>query len=323
MINNFRRTLLCSALLSISFGSMAKEAYPQRTIRLVVPYGTGATTDLMGRLIAQKISEDLKQTVIVDNKGGASGLIGSEFVARSEPDGYTILLATDGTHAGNPFLLKKFPFDAVNDVTPITMGARNLLVLVAHPSLPVKNVKELIEYARKHPGKLSYGSSGNGSPHHLAGVLFNQMAGTDLMHVPYRGGGPAVVDVLGGQVPLIFTSLATVMPHIKSGKLTLLGLTEKSRVKEFPDIPVVAENLPGFEMTSWLAFLGPAKIPKNIVEILNKSIAKALASPDIIAKLNESGLLVKSSSSDEFAKFLKADYDQRGRLITANKISAD
>lgn len=322
MVNILRRTVLCAGALALA-GTAAASDYPNRTITLVVPYGTGATTDLMARLVAQKMSEDLKQSVIVDNKGGAAGLIGSEFVARAKPDGYTILLATDGTHTGNPFLLKKFPFHAVNDVTPITMGARNLLVMVAHPSVPVKTVKELIAYAKKNPGKLSFGSSGNGSPHHLAGVLFNQMAGTDMLHVPYRGGGPAVVDVLGGQIPVIFTSLATVMPHIKSGKLTLLGLTEKDRPKEFADIPSISETLPGFEMSSWLAFVGPANIPKDVVDTLNASIGKVLKSPDVEAKLNENGLLIKPSTADTFGQELKLDYETRGRLITNNKITAE
>lgn len=322
MVKILRRTVLCASALALAGAALASD-FPSRTITLVVPYGTGATTDLMARLVAQKMTEDLKQSVIVDNKGGAAGLIGSEFVARAKPDGYTFLLATDGTHTGNPFLLKKFPFHAVNDVTPITMGARNLLVMVAHPSVPVKSVKELIAYAKQNPGKLSFGSSGNGSPHHLAGILFNQMAGTDMLHVPYRGGGPAMVDVLGGQIPVIFTSLATAMPHIKSGKLTLLGLTEKQRVKEFADIPTIAETLPGFEMGSWLAFIGPAKMPRDVVETLNVSISKALKLPDVEAKLNESGLLVKPSTSEAFAKELKHDYDTRGRLINDNKISAE
>lgn len=323
MVTFNRREALCVGAMALTGSAFAQPDYPNKVINLVVPYGTGATTDLMARLVAQKMGDDLKQTVIVDNKGGAAGLIGSEFVARAKPDGYTILLATDGTHTGNPFLLKKFPFHAVNDVSPISMGARNLLALVAHPSVPVKNVKELIDYAKKNLGKLAYGSSGNGSPHHLAGVLFNQMAGTDILHVPYRGGGPAVVDVVGGQIPLIFTSLATVMPHIKAGKLTLLGLTEKERPKEFAKLPLISETLPGFEMTSWLAFLGPAKMPKEIVDVLNKSINKALKSPDLEAKLNDAGLLVKPSTSEAFAKELQYDYETRGRLITTNKITAE
>lgn len=322
-MNAIKHAIVAGATLVLSTLAAAQGAYPNKTIKLVVPYGTGATTDMMARLVAQKVADDLKQPVIVDNRAGASGMIGSEFVAKAPADGYTFLLATDGTHTGNPFLYKKISYHAVNDFTPIAMGARNLMGLVAHPSLPVKNVAELIDYAKKNPGKLSYGSSGNGSPHHLAGVLFNQMAGTDIMHVAYKGGGPSVVDVLGGQIPLAFTSLATVMPHLKSGKLKLLGLTEKSRAPEFPDLPTIAEALPGFEMNSWLAFVGPANLPADVLKKLNQSVVKALKSPDVAAKLNEAGLLVATSTPEEFGAQLRADYDRRGRLIKQNNIQAD
>ena len=320
---HFVRVALLGAAIATGGAALAQDVFPSRPIKLIVPYSPGATTDLMARLVAQKVSDDLKQPVVVDNRAGASGMIGADFVAKSAPDGYTLLLATDGTHTGNPFLLKKFPFDAINDVTPIAMGAKNLVGLVAHPSLPVKNVQELIDYAKKNPGRLSYGSSGNGSPHHLAGILFNQMAGTDIVHVAYKGGGPSVVDVLSGQIPLAYASLATVMPHIKSGKLKLLGLTDKNRSPEFSSLPTVAETLPGFEMGSWLAFVGPAKLPADVLKKLNQSIVKALKSPDVATKLNEGGLLVVGSTPEEFAAMLRADYDKRGRLIKQNGIQAD
>lgn len=320
---HFLRAALMGAAIVTGGVAVAQDAYPNRMIKLVVPYSPGATTDMMARLVAEKIREDFKQTVVVENRAGASGMIGSDFVAKSAPDGYTILLATDGTHTGNPFLLKKFPFDAINDVTPITLGAKNLVGLVAHPSLPVNNVRELIDHAKKNPGTLTYGSSGNGSPHHLAGILFNQMAGTDIMHVAYKGGGPSVVDVLGGHIPLAYASLATVMPHIKSGKLKLLGLTEKNRAPEFPTLPTVAETLPGFEMGSWLAFAGPANLPAEVLKKLNQSLVKALKMPDVAAKLNEGGLLVVGSTPEEFAAILRADYDTRGRLIKKYGIQSD
>ena len=322
MFKILRAALVGAAMVS---GGMvaAQEAFPSKPIKLVIPYGPGATTDMMARLVGQKVSEDLKQPVVVDNRAGASGMIGSDFVAKSASDGYTILLATDGTHTGNPFLLKKFPFHAVNDVTPIALGAKNLIALVAHPSLPVKSVQERIDYAKKNPGVLSYGSSGNGSPHHLAGILFNQMAGTEIQHVAYKGGGPSVVDVLGGQIQMAYTSLATVMPHIKPGKLKLLGLTEKTRAPEFPNLPTVAETLPGFEMGSWLAFVGPANLPPDVLKKLNQSIVKALKSPDVATKLIEGGLLVVASTPEEFAAQLRADFDKRGRMIKQNGIQAD
>lgn len=317
------RTALMGAIALCGAAAMAQDAYPNRMIKMVVPYGPGATTDLMARLVAQKVSDDLKQPVIVDNRAGAGGMIGSEFVAKSPADGYTILLATDGTHTGNPFLMKKFPFHAVNDVTPISLGAKNIMALVANPSVPVKNVRELIDYAKKNPGTLSYGSSGNGSPHHLAGILFNQMAGTDIVHVPYKGGGPSVVDVLGGQIPLAYASLATVMPYLQSGKLHLLGITEKKRATEFPTLPTVAETLPGFEMDSWLGFVGPAHLPEAVLEKLNHSITKALKDPAVAKKLNENGLLVVASTPKEFGEQLRSDYEKRGRMIRQNNIKLD
>lgn len=319
----FLRTVFVSTLAVCSLSALADDGYPNHLIKLVVPYGPGATTDLMARLVAQKVGDDLKQTVLVDNRAGASGMIGSDLVAKSPADGYTILLATDGTHTGNPFLVKKFPFHAINDVTPISLAAKNIIALVANPSVPARNVRELIDYAKKNPHTLSYGSSGNGSPHHLAGILFNQMAGIDITHVPYKGGGPSVVDVLGGQVPLAFVSLATVMPHLKSGKLRLLGITEKKRAPEFPDLPTVAETLPGFEMDSWLGFVGPANLPPAVLEKLNHSINKALKDPSVSAKLNEAGLLVIGSTPKEFSDKLRADYDMRGRLIHENNIKLD
>lgn len=321
-----RRRIL-AALASVLAGAVTAPAlaqsYPNKPIKIVVPYSPGATTDIMGRLVAQKVSEDLKQPVVVENKAGASGMIGSDFVAKAAPDGYTILLATDGTHVGNPFLMKNFPFHPVKDVTPITLGAKNLLVLVANPALPVNNVKELIDYAKKNPGKLSFGSSGNGSPHHLAGVLFNQVTGTDILHVAYKGGGPAVTDVVGGQIPLAYSSLASVTPMIKAGKLKALGITEKQRFAAMPNIPTIAETVPDFEMHSWLAFVGPAGLPPAITQTLNKSIVKALQSPDVASKLNDNGLLVVANTPEQFATLLKADYDKREQLIRKNNITAE
>lgn len=250
-------------------------------------------------------------------------MIGSEYVARAAPDGYTILLGTDATHTSTPLLQKNSPFDPVNDVTPITLAAKNLIVLAINPSLPVNSVSELIAYAKKNPGQLSYGSSGNGSPHHLAGILFNEMAGTDIQHIAYKGGGPAIVDMLGGHLPVAFSSLASVMPHLKTGKLKALALTEKARVPGFPDIPVVAETLPGFEMGSWLAFLGPRGLSPDVVAKLNHSIVKGLRSPDVMTKLNEAGLLVVASSPEKFAAQLKRDYEARGRMIAQHHIHAD
>ncbi len=297
--------------------------YPNRPIRMVVPYGPGASTDATARLVAQKMSEELKQPVVVDNKPGAGGMIGSDLVAKAAPDGYTILLGTDGTHVGNPLLMKNHPFDPIKDVTPLTMAVKGVLVLVAHPSTPFNNVRELIDYAKRNPGKLSFGSSGNGSPHHLAGVLLNQTAGIDIQHIAYKGGGPAVTDVTGGQIPLAYSTLVSVLPLIKGGKLKALGVTEKTRFPATPDIPAVAETVPNFEMSAWLAFMGPPNLPAPVTQTLNRALVNALKAPDVSAKLQEAGLLVVANSPEAFGAQLRSTYEARAALIRKNNITAD
>ena len=302
-------------------GPVAAQTFPSKPIRLVVPYGPGASTDTMGRMVAQKVSEDLKQPVIVENRAGASGMIGADMVMKAAPDGYTILLGTDATHSGNAHLMKAPPFHPLKDSTPITMAAKNILVLAASPTFPPNNIAELLEYSKKNPGKLSYGSSGSGSPHHLAGVLLNQMAGSDLVHVAYKGGAPAITDVLGGQLPLVFSSMVAVTAQIKAGKLKALGITEKARVAAMPAVPAIAETVPDFEMQSWLAFFGPAGLPPAVLQTLNASIVKALRAPEVAAKLNDGGLLVVANTPEQFAAQLKADFEKRGELIRRNNIT--
>jgi tripartite-type tricarboxylate transporter receptor subunit TctC len=317
------RIITAGIALQFGIAAVAQDGYPNRPIRLIVPYGPGATTDLMARAVGHKLSEALGQSVVIDNRAGGGGVIGSDLVAKAPADGYTLLIATDGTHTGNPFLLKRIPFDAIKDFTPITLAAKNLLVLVANPALPVSNVKDLIEHAKANPKALSYGSSGNGSPHHLAGIVFNQMAGTSIQHIAYKGGGQAVADVLGGQIPLAYASLATVVSHIRSGKLKALAITEKTRVPEFADLPAMAETLPGFEMGSWLGFMGPANLPADVLKRLSSAMVKALTAPDMAAEFNKGGLLVVASTPEEFASRLKAEYEERGRLIRQNHIEGD
>lgn len=310
---------LVAGLLGMAPGASAaaQPAYPDQPIHLVIPYPPGATTDLVGRLVADKLRTALRQPVIVENRGGASGEIGSAHVAHAAPDGYTIVLGTDATHASNYFMNKHPPYNPITDFTPITMAVKNIVVLVANPAFPPNTLPGLISYVKQHPGKVSFGSSGNGSPHHLAGVLFNQLAGTDMMHVPYKGGGPAAVDVLGGQIPLIFSSLATVDPYIKSKKLKVLGVTEKSRYEGLPQVPAIDEALPGFEISSWLGFFGPAGLPKEIVQKLNTAIAAALRTPQVRDKLSTMGLLVVADKPDEFARLQKATFEKAGKLIKA------
>ena len=322
MSSHLQRAALALLLLHLACTSAAlAQGFPSRPIRLVVPYGPGASTDTMARLVGQKVSEDLKQPVIIENRAGASGMIGADFVARAAPDGYTILLATDATHSGNVHLMKAPPFHPLRDSTPITMAAKNILVLAANPAFSPNTIAELIDYAKKNPGKLSYGSSGSGSPHHLAGVLLNQMAGIDLMHVAYKGGAPAITDVLGGQLPLVFSSMVAVTAQIKAGKLKALGITEKTGVAAMPGVPPIADTIADFEMQSWLAFVGPAGLPPAVLQTLNQSITKALKAPDVAAKLGDGGLLVVANTPEQFAVQLKADFEKRGELIRRNNIT--
>jgi tripartite-type tricarboxylate transporter receptor subunit TctC len=304
------------ALLAAPLVALA-QAYPAKPIKLVVPYPPGASTDTLGRLVAQKVGESMGQTVIVENRAGASGNIGSEYVAKQPADGYTFLLGTDATHTTNYHLRKEFPFHPIKDFTPITLAASNIIVLVVQPSFPASNMKELIEYGKKNPGKLSYGSSGTGSPHHLSGVLLGQAAGIDIVHVPYKGGGPAVQDLLGGQIQMVFSSLISVAGHIKAGKLKALGVVQGSRYQGFPDIPAIGETVPGFEMGSWLAFFAPAGLPQPVLARLHGEIVKAINIPDVKAKLDASGLVVVGNTPGEFAAVVKADFEQRGRLLKA------
>lgn len=313
------RLLLAFALpgLAAAAAAAAPEGLSQRTMTIVVPYPPGATTDLTARLVAEKLQNRFGQPVIVENRPGASGNIGADYVARSAPDGHTLLMATDATHAGNYHLFKNPPLHPLRDATPITLAARNVIVLVARADLPANDIPGLVEYAKRNPGKLSFGSSGIGSPHHLSGELFNQIAGTDLLHVPYKGGAAAVTDLLGGNVALVFSSVAESLPYIQEGRLKVLGVTQAGRYPNLPDVPAIGEALPGFDVSSWLAFFGPAGIPDEVVAKLNQAIVDALRSPDVASRLDSVGLLVEAGSAEDLATQQRTAFDLRGKLVKA------
>jgi len=300
------------------------QAWPAKPIRLVVPYPPGGSTDLLGRAVAAKIGEALGQQVIVDNRGGANGTLGSDIVARSAPDGYTFVLGTGATHGLTLFLSKTTPYDPVKDFTPVTAAAEVPIVLVVHPSMPAANMKEFVEYAQRNPGKLSFGSSGTGSPHHLSGELLKHLAGIDMVHVPYKGAGPAVQDLLGAQVPAVFTTLSTALPHIKSGKLRALGMVEGKRQPSAPDIPTIGESVPGYAMPrSWLGFFGPAALPDGITRRMNAEIVKAVQSPDVRGKLESAGMPVVGTSAEEFARMVTDDIETFRKIVAAAGIKAE
>lgn len=313
-----RRLLLGAlALAALGAGTAVAQAYPDRPIRLVVPYAPGAAADQLARLVGERLSQSLGQPVVVDNRGGAGGTLGADYVAKSAADGYSIVLGTDASQATNIFLSKRFPYDPVKSFTPIAPAALNHIVLVVHPSLPVKSVAELIRYAKANPSKLSFGSSGPGSAHHLAGELLNQKAGIDLLHIPYKGGGPAMMDLVGGSLQVLFASVATAKPHIDSGKARALAVVEPQRFFGMPDVPTVGETVPGYAISSWFAFFGPAGLPGPIVTRLNTEINKVLATPGVRETLAKSGMSVTSGKPEELSASLKAELAQREELVKA------
>ena len=325
MINKRQAGLaLATLVLSLSaVGTALAQSYPDKPIRLVVPYPPGASTDAVGRIVGQKLSANIGQTVIVDNRAGASGNIGTEFVSRSAPDGYTFVMGTDATHASNSFLTANPSFDPIKDFTPLAIVAMNPIALVVHPSVPAKDLNELVAWLMANPGKGGFGSSGTGSPHHLAGELLKARTGAPLIHVPYRGGGPALNDLMGGQISLLFASAITVVPHIQSGKVKAIALTSAKRSGILPNVPTMGESLDGFEMPSWLAFFGPAKMPDAVTRRLSDELVKVLSDPDVRTRLTAAGMDVVAGGQAELTELQRREYQSRGKLIRDANIKGE
>ena len=325
MINKRQAALaLATLVLSLSaVGTALAQSYPDKPIRLVVPYPPGASTDAVGRIVGQKLSANIGQTVIVDNRAGASGNIGTEFVGRSAPDGYTFVMGTDATHASNSFLTANPTFDPIKDFTPLAVVAMNPIALVVHPSVPAKDLNELVAWIKANPGKGGFGSSGTGSPHHLAGELLKARTGAPLIHVPYRGGGPALNDLMGGQISLLFASAITVVPHIQSGKVKAIALTSAKRSGILPNVPTMGESLDGFEMPSWLAFFGPAKMPDAVTRRLSDELVKVLSDPEVRARLTAAGMDVVAGGQAELTELQRREYQSRGKLIRDANIKGE
>src|SRR5258708_33167509 len=265
--------------------------YPSRSVTIVVGYTPGATSDLLARTVAERLNAIWGQPVIVDNRAGVAGNIEDAYVARAAGDGYTLMVGTDAMMTSNVFLYKNTPFDPLKDFAPITNAGANIICLAVHVELPVNSVAELIAYAKANPGKLLYGSSGIGSPHHLAGELLRQKTGIDIVHVPYRGGGATINDLLGGHIKVAFLSLSTAVPHLGSGKIKIVAVVEKARYAAMPDIPAIGETVAGFEMSSWVAFFAPAATPAPLVARLNEAMVKGLTSGAREGKLATLGLV--------------------------------
>src|SRR3954471_5366227 len=312
-------------LASLISPATAQAAYPNRTIKMIVPYPAGGTTDLLGRLVADQLKSGLGAVVVVENKPGAGTTLGAEQVARSAPDGYTLMMATSTTLAINKTLYRKLPYDPVQDFTPIALLAGVPFALIVNPALPAKTLAEFIAYAKSKPGELAYGSAGNGSPQHLGAEMLRSAAGIDIRHVPYRGSVPAMLDIIAGHIPFMIVDLQPALPQIRDGKLRVLGVTTPKRVAAAPDIPTLAEmGLPGFELVAWQGVVAPAGVPRPIVEQLAAQVATLVADPATRDRLTALSLEpLTGSTPDSFAAYIKAEVERWAAVVRASGAEAE
>ena len=294
--------------------AVAAQSYPAKPVRVVIPWPAGGSNDVVGRIVAQKLSESLGQQFIVDNRAGAAGSIGADVVAKAPPDGYTLMVHST-THVGNAHIYRKLPYDTLKDFTGIAMLVTQPGALTVHPSLPVKSVKEFIALARKRPGEILYSSSGNGSAPHLSMALFISMAGIKLVHVPYKGGAPQVTALVAGEAQASLATVSTVIAHIRAGRLRPLGVNSTEPVSALPGVPPIAATVPGYEMSPWIGVFAPAGMPRPIVERLHAEIGRILKLPDVAKNLANQALEPSLETTEQFNKRLRADYEKYGKLI--------
>lgn len=323
-----RRTLLAAIAASLAVAvsplALAQTAFPTKPIRIVVPFPPGGTTDILARAAAQKMTEAWKEQAVVDNRPGAGGNIGAELVAKSAPDGYTLLMGTVGTHAINPSLYARMPYDHVKDFAPVILVAAVPNVLVVHPSVPASSVAELIAYAKANPGRLNFASSGSGTSIHLAGELFKVMTGVQMAHVPYKGSAPAIADLVGGQVQLMFDNLPSALPQIKAGRLRALAVTSAQRAPALPDLPTIAESgLPGYEASSWFGLLAPAGTPADVVAKVNGEVARWLATPEAKEKLLSQGANAAGGTPEDFVRHIAAETAKWQKVVKESGAKVD
>ena len=315
---------LSIAALAVCATPAIAQTFPSKPIRMVVHFPPGGPTDLVARTVGAKMAETWGQQVVVDNRPGAGGIIGVETVVRAAPDGYTLAFATGGSMSITPALRKNLPYDVFKDLTPVGLVVINPQILVAHPSLPAKSIQELIKVAKAQPGKINYASVGPGSPQHLGMEMLKHMTGIDMVHIPYKGTAPAITDVLGGQVSLMFNSMPSVLPHTKTGRLKALAVSTSRRSAAAPDVPSVAEQgVPGFNYATWYGILGPAGLPRDIVTKLNTELVRILRDKEVSQKLASSGAEPAPGTPEEFAKYMRAEYDQWRKTIAAAKLKID
>jgi len=323
-IRNHALPSLVAALLGgLAAPAAIAQAFPSKTVRLIVPFAAGGSTDIVARTVSARLTELWGQSVVVDNRAGGGTVIGTEIVAKAPPDGYT-LLVTPAPFTVNPSLLKKLPYDALNDFTPITLINTTPLVVVVNPGVPAKSIKELIALAKSKPGKLNFGSSGTGGSNHLAGELFNAMAGVKMVHIPYKGNAPALVDLVGGHVDLLFNGLTSAFALIKSDKIRALAVTSRERSPAMPELPTVSESgLKGFEAVAWNGISGPARLPRDIVNRVNADAVKIVNQPELRERLKAEGSDPVGSTPEQYAAFLREEIAKWARVIKLANVQAE
>jgi tripartite-type tricarboxylate transporter receptor subunit TctC len=315
----------CAAVwLALAPAAADAQNFPVKPIHIIVPYVPGGTTDVLARLVGQELTKQWGKPVIVENRAGGNGMIGADFVAKAKPDGYTLGIASPGTHAANAFLYPDVRYDTINDFTPVTLAVSAPMILVVNPTLNVNTVQELIALAKSEPGKIAYASGGSGSSQHLAMAQFEKMADIKMTHVPYKGSANSYVDLIGGQVMAEFDVLPTALPPAKAGKLKAVAVASAKRLPELPDVPTVAESgVPGYEASSWYGFVAPAKLPPDILAKLHDGIVKGLNDPDVRSKLTTAGVIVVGGTPEEFAAHIKSEMAKAEQLIKAANIKPD
>lgn len=318
-----RLTIIVLALLALTAQGAAQD-YPERVVRIINPYPPGGSVDVMARILAQKLSDNVGQQFIVENRSGGGGNTGSDFVAKAEPDGYTLLFTAPGPLTVNQTLYSKLAFDPAKDFAPIALFATSPIVLIVNPAVPAKNVQELIALARKEPGKINFASAGNGTTNHLSGELFKSMAKIDIVHVPYRGAGPAMNDLIAGHVQMFFDLMPVVLPQIAAGKVRALANAGAKRPSALADVPTIAEQgLPGFEAASWYGLVAPAKTPEPVLAKLREEVAKALKAPEMVARIRELGAEPGTAFGKDFGAFLAAETRKWAEVIHSSGAKAD
>lgn len=311
------KTLVAAALLATGMGSaLAQADFPSKPLTMIVPFSAGGTTDILARIVGQALGQELGESIIIENKPGAGGNIGAQQAARAKADGYTLFMGTVGTHAINQSLYKKLPYDPLKDFTPLSRVATVPNLLVAHPSRPYKTVQEMIAYAKANPGDVTYGSPGSGASPHVSGALFQSVTGAELTHIPYKGSAPAVSDLLGNQIAVMFDNMPSAIQHVRSGKLRPIAVTTAKRSPELPDVPTIAEaGVPGYEATSWFGLWAPAGTPAPVLDKLHSALTKVLQDPAVVKKIADQGGEVVIDTPAEFEAFIQSEAAKWGKVV--------